>query len=217
MIRINQLTKHINNHKLFDRFNLTVSAGSAIHVSGANGAGKSTLFNLLSGLDTDYEGEIQLGPDRKPPHQRSSIVTRIYQKPKVLPRATVMENLYLASGRLSAMDMFKSVRSIAKGDDRNLHDKLGLSLDEVNFSKFRKVPAGALSLGQQKLLSVLMCELSRSEILLVDEVFAGVDSTVTPVLTSKLLQLKASGKTLLLIEHRASLLKGLTDDVVVLK
>jgi len=60
-IEINHLTKSFGDRVLFKDFDVTMPPGSIVGIIGPNGVGKTTLFRMITGQDTDYQGEIKLG------------------------------------------------------------------------------------------------------------------------------------------------------------
>ena len=60
-IEINHLTKSFGDRVLFNDFDVTIPPGSIVGIIGPNGVGKTTLFKMITGQDTDYQGNIKLG------------------------------------------------------------------------------------------------------------------------------------------------------------
>jgi len=76
--------------------------------------------------------------------------------------------------------------------------------------------SGALSYGQQKLLSIGMLLMNDAKLLLLDEPFAGVNAKMVDAISDVLLRLKESGKTILLVEHNRTKATEISDKVLYL-
>ena len=164
--------------------NLNISDGEFVTVIGTNGAGKSTFLNAISGATRVDSGSIVInGTDvtKKPTHQRSHWVARVFQDPMAgtCEALTIEENMALAykrglsrtlKGSLNASnrELFREKLSVLKlGLENRLTDRMGL-----------------LSGGQRQAVSLLMASLQPSKILLLDEHPAALDpKTAKNVLT----------------------------------
>lgn len=155
--------------------NLNISDGEFVTVIGTNGAGKSTFLNAISGATRVDSGSIVInGTDvtKKPTHQRSHWVARVFQDPMAgtCEALTIEENMALAykrglsrtlKGSLNASnrELFREKLSVLKlGLENRLTDRMGL-----------------LSGGQRQAVSLLMASLQPSKILLLDEHTAALD------------------------------------------
>ena len=155
--------------------NLNISDGEFVTVIGTNGAGKSTFLNAISGATRVDGGSIVInGTDvtKKPTHQRSHWVARVFQDPMAgtCEALTIEENMALAykrglsrtlKGSLNASnrELFREKLSVLKlGLENRLTDRMGL-----------------LSGGQRQAVSLLMASLQPSKILLLDEHTAALD------------------------------------------
>lgn len=172
---------------------LTVSPGEVVAVLGANGAGKTTLLRTIAGVIAPTAGSILIGADdltRSRPNARvRNGICLIPEGRGVFPSLTVKENLRLAippwikSPDLSvAIDAFPA---------------LGNRLEQV---------VGTMSGGQQQMVSISRCYLSRPSFVLLDEVSMGLAPLVVDEIFVALKKLAASGMAMILVEqyvHRA--------------
>ena len=172
---------------------LTVERGSITGVIGANGAGKSTLLKTIFGLLHPRRGRIVLdGRDIHllPPHAVKRLgVSYVAQGASVFPQLTVHENLDLGAwvfrhdrARMAAM-LERAWTAFPR-----LRDK-------------RRSRATTLSGGEAKMLSLAKELVTDPQLLLVDEPSAGLSPKVTEQVYERLLQARAAGATILLVDQ----------------
>jgi branched-chain amino acid transport system ATP-binding protein len=188
-----------------------VTQGSIVGVMGANGAGKTTLFSLIAGNARPTEGNILLrgrsivglSPDRI----CRLGVARTFQIVKPFAGLTVRENL-----RTAAMFGKARHRRAAEADAAN-----EAVLHEVGLEPLADRPAGTLTLSGQKRLEIARAIATGAELVLLDEVMAGLTPTEVLHMLDTLRVLHDSrGLTLLVIEHVMRALMELCARIVVL-
>jgi len=180
MIRIRQLTKtfHAGTADAVTALNnvsIELDNDSFVMIAGANGSGKSTFLHLLQGRLFPTSGNIWLDDHditEWPEHQRSRIMSRVFQDPKSGTAAdlTVLENFRLASLRTKS-------KTLRWGTTRRFEEEttariasLGLGLEEKLHQKM-----GGLSGGQRQILTLLMSMYDHPALLLMDEPTAALD------------------------------------------
>jgi putative ABC transport system ATP-binding protein len=159
--------------------NLKLAKGTFCLVIGGNGSGKSTLLNTIAGTIFPDEGDIYINQQRVTPlkaFERSKFVARVFQNPHVgtAPNLTVLENFRLAALRTQKKKLNIGLgKSFEKTTQSKIAD-LGLGLE----NKIHQ-PMGSLSGGQRQALSLLMCAMDETQILLLDEPTAALDPKST--------------------------------------
>jgi branched-chain amino acid transport system ATP-binding protein len=188
-----------------------VPAGAIVGVMGANGAGKTTLFSLIAGNARPSTGDIRLrgrsvvglSPDRI----CRLGVARTFQIVKPFPAMTVRENL-----RTAAMFGHANLRSAAAADAATQ-----AVMDEVGLAAMADQPASTLTLSGQKRLEIARAVATGGQLVLLDEVMAGLTPTEVAQMLVTVRRLQASrGLTLLVIEHVMRALMELCRHIVVL-
>ena len=206
LLTVTGMTKAYGGVKAVDGVDLQVSAGEVVGVMGPNGAGKSTLFGMVAGTIAASSGSVVLdGTDvsRQPAFRRSRRgIARTFQTNRVLLESTVLENVQAAalSSRHGGRD----------GED------LVEVLRRAHLADRADVPAGLLTVEEQRLLGVAMALATRPRVLLLDEPFAGLREVETPRLQSLLESLRAEGVAIVLVEHKLKVLMALSDRVYAL-
>ena len=189
---------------------LAVEAGEVVGLIGPNGAGKTTLFNLISGALAPKSGVIKFKGQEinglKPNTICRMGVARTFQSVKVFGSMSVLENISLgalfgASGRVSRAD---AAREAAE------------SLEFVDLSALRDRPAKDLTLANQKRVEVARALATKPELLLLDELMAGLNPTEVAQSMELVTRIRDDGITLLMIEHVMKAIMSVCDRIIVL-
>jgi lipoprotein-releasing system ATP-binding protein len=157
-------------HVLKD-IDVEVMRGEFVAVMGKSGSGKSTLLYLLSTLDTDYTGDIWLGPthvtrlpERQLAHVRNASIGFVFQFHFLLPEFTVLQNVMLPAIKLGQY-------SRAEIEHRAM-EKLRL----LDVAEQALKPASRLSGGQQQRVSIARALINDPAIVMGDEPTGNLDS-----------------------------------------
>ena len=190
--------------------------GEVSSIIGPNGAGKTTLFNLLTGHIKPDSGEI-LFKDQDitglPPHRicRKGI-GRSFQRTNIFPRLSVFDNVQVAvmSWERKCRNIFLRARNMNQKETEEI-------LDGVGLGDKKKMTAGLLAHGDQRLLEIGIALGSYPELLLLDEPTAGMSPEESNK-TVELIQRLARGRdlTLLFIEHDMNVVFGISEQVRVM-
>lgn len=204
------LTKHFGGIFAVRDVDLDVANGAILGVIGPNGSGKSTLFALLSGLTEPDAGTITFAGkriDRLAPHRIARLgMGRSFQLSRVFRRMTVRENL-LAVGAQNDND---------KGD-KGTARKADELLELVDLTPLRDDPGESLSYGQQRLLELARLSMLSPRLVLLDELFAGVNPTLQLRLGEFVQERhRREGTTFLIVDHNMRLISRLCHEVVVM-
>jgi len=203
LLAVNGVTFHLEN-------------GEVSSIIGPNGAGKTTLFNLLTGHIKPDSGEI-LFKDQDitglPPHRicRKGI-GRSFQRTNIFPRLSVFDNVQVAvmSWERKCRNIFLRARNMNQKETDEI-------LDGVGLGDKKKMTAGLLAHGDQRLLEIGIALGSYPELLLLDEPTAGMSPEESNK-TVELIQRLARGRdlTLLFIEHDMNVVFGISEQVRVM-
>lgn len=181
---------------------------------GPNGSGKSTLLQVACGLIPPTSGVVILTGRHltrvKPYRIRKYGMTRTFQDGRLIGQMSVLDNLLLASGQrkpmAALMEFWRPAR--LKREETLLR--------RINLWEKRHAQAGQLSYGQKKLLEIARAMITRSEIYLLDEPFSGLFPEMIEMVAGLIEDMKANGKTIILIEHNMPLISRLCSHLVVL-
>lgn len=185
-----------------------LNKGEVLDLIGPNGAGKTTLFNLISGVYKPDSGVIMFKGRNiagLPPHIiRQLGISRTYQIPQPFSRLTVLENAFIAAlygGNFSRYEARKKAEEVLRLV--GLYDK-------------RDVIAGKLKLIELKFLELARALASDPEILLIDEVGAGLTDMELPQLLELLKEINSRGISIIIVEHIPRLIVKAVHRVIVM-
>lgn len=222
ILRIQNLSKSFGGLQAVNHVTCGFPAGQITSVIGPNGAGKTTLFNLVTGFLRADEGRVLLeGKDitRLPPHRIAKLgMKRTFQLVRVFPRLTLVENILMGYTVLPGDKMFSSILGGKRiKADYRAHEKAAREMvDYIGLSEYADKPANDLSYGQQKLVELGRALVSEPKILLIDEPLSGLNVSIIEKMLKLIDQIKAQGKTIIIIEHNTEIIKRISDRIIVL-
>jgi branched-chain amino acid transport system permease protein len=186
---------------------LTVLAGSIHCVIGPNGAGKTTLFNVLNGFLKPTSGTVThhgvsiLG---NRPHTICKMgIARTFQVPRVFSRMTVLENVLIGA-------------YVVERNDDNATRLAQSALQQVRLDHRADDAVANLTTYEIRLLEIARALASQPEIILMDEVFAGIGKAEALEIESLLLKFREDGLVIVIIEHTMESMLRIADEFTVI-
>jgi len=176
-------------------------------IIGPNGAGKTTLTNVISGIYLPSSGKIVFnGMDisELPTHTRSKLgIGRTFQIARPLQGLSVLQNVMLGSlfGRGNSL-------KVARKEAKEICDFLGLGQIERGITK--------LTVLEIKKMEIARALAIQPKILFLDEVMAGLNIDETKEMIESVQKIRAQGISICVIEHVMSVIRELTERVIVL-
>jgi branched-chain amino acid transport system ATP-binding protein len=204
------VTKHFGGLTAISNVDFHVDQGEIVGLIGPNGAGKTTLFNLISAALVPKPGVIRFKGEKisgLKPHQICRAgVARTFQSVKVFGNIPVLGNVLLGSlfGRSTGMSSADATREAME------------SLEFVGLSAVRAIPAKDITLANQKRLEVARALATKPELLLLDELIAGLNPTETTEAMELVTKIRDKGITIFMIEHVMKAIMGICDRLIVL-
>jgi len=204
------VTKHFGGLAAVSSVDFHVDEGEVVGLIGPNGAGKTTLFNLISGALVPKPGAVRFKGENiagLKPHKICKMgVARTFQSVKVFANMPVLENVVLGS-------LFGTSNSMSSADAAR--EAMGL-LEFVGLSAVRATPAKDLTLANQKRLEVARALATKPELLLLDELMAGLNPTEVAQAMELVTRIRDQGITIFMIEHVMKAIMSVCDRIVVL-
>ena len=211
ILEVKGVSKYFGGMAAVSDVGFHVNKGEILGVIGPNGAGKTTLFNLISGALPLSTGEICF-KDQKTSGLKSHQICRLglartFQLVKVFGNMTVLQNVMLGS-------LFGQQEVVSQGDAiREATEALefvGLAKETFN------TPAKDLTLGNQKRLEVARAIATKPEVLMLDELMAGLNPTEISDAITDMQRLRDRGITIIMIEHVMKVIMSVCDRIIVL-
>jgi len=206
-LAVEQVTRRFAGLVAVDAVSFTLERGEILSLIGPNGAGKTTLFNLITGQLKPSDGVIVFRNENineLPPHARAQRgMGRTFQIAKPLTGLTTRENVMVGA----------FLRHPTHAD---AYHHANAVLAEVGLEARADVPAAELTLSERRRLEVARALALEPELILLDEVMAGLNATEVTQVIDLIHRLNARGVTFLVIEHNLKVVRAFSRRVIVL-
>ena len=205
-----RVTRYFGGLAAVSNVDFHVEKGEILGLIGPNGAGKTTLFNLISAAIALKSGVIRFKGEKisgLKPHQICRMgVSRTFQSVKVFSNLSVLQNVSLGS-------LFGTPTVISSTEAKNMAVEL---LEFVGLSKMRAAHARDLTLASQKRLEVARALATKPELLLLDELMAGLNPTEVAQAMELVKKIQHKGITIFMVEHVMKAIMSICDRIMVL-
>jgi branched-chain amino acid transport system ATP-binding protein len=204
------VTKYFGGLTAVSHVDFHVNKGEAFGLIGPNGAGKTTLFNLISASLPTTSGTIRFKGEKitglKPYKICRMGVARTFQTVKIFDNMSVLANVILGSyygtsGHMTSAEAAKEAAAL---------------VDFVGLSAVQGLPAKDLTLANQKRLEVARALATHPELLLLDELMAGLTHTEVAQAIELVARIRKKGITIIMIEHVMSAIMSVCERIIVL-
>lgn len=207
MLRTDNISKSFGGLRALDAVTLEIAEGEIVALIGPNGAGKTTLFSVVSGFVAADAGVVTFnGTDisAMAPHQICKLgLARTFQIARPFAGISVRENIAVGAH----LRISRRREALAKATEVGTLLGLGDILQQR---------ADGLSIAFRKRLELARALATMPQLLLLDEVFAGLNPTEIEEILPVIKDIRAHGVTIVLVEHVMRAVMRLSDRVVVL-
>jgi branched-chain amino acid transport system ATP-binding protein len=210
ILEFHEVSKSFGGLQAVADLSFSVSGGEIVGLIGPNGAGKSTVFNLATGAMKPDTGRI-IFKDQDitglPPYticRRG--VARTFQLVRTFNRLTAAENVM--AGRAYGSEPAASIRQ-ARAEAEEILEMTGLAGKS-------SLPASSLGLIDRKRLEIARALATKPQLLLLDEMFAGLSGVEIDDAITMAKGIRATGVTIIVVEHVMKVIMGISDRVVVM-
>ena len=222
LLALDNVGKHFGGVTALADVSLHIKAGEIYGLIGPNGAGKTTLFNVVTGLYQLDSGAFDFAGQRytqcKPHLLAQAGIARTFQNIRLFANMTALENVMVGRHLRTTIGIWGALtrNAAARAEERSTVQGARELLDYVGIEAAHQTLAKHLSYGEQRRLEIARALATEPKLLALDEPAAGMNATETVALKALLQKIRASGITVLLIEHDVKLIMGLCDRVAVL-
>ena len=207
LLRVENVTKKFGGVTANENVSFSIGAGQIVGLIGPNGAGKTTMFNCIAGFAPPTSGEIWLKGKRisgmTPEQCARAGIGRTFQVARTFTSMSALENVMVGA--------FLIGRSVADARRR-----AGQLLAFVQLERLADRPAGSLTISEQRRLAVARALAVEPELLLMDEVMAGLNLTEVREAVDVVLRIRERGISCLIVEHVLEGIMPIADAIVVL-
>ncbi len=210
LLEVEGLTKSFGGLMAVHDLDFKVEEGEIIGLIGPNGSGKTTTLNLLTGFLKPDSGTITFRDKDVtglPRHRMGPTgMARTFQLTKTFFDFTALQNVMV--GRVYGQEPAKNLK-IAADESRQILDRVGLG-DKA------EILAKDLTLMQRKMLELARSLATRPQLLLLDELMAGLNPGEVEEACQLILQIRDSNITIMVVEHIVQAISALSDRIIVL-
>ncbi|MBV7273595.1 ABC transporter ATP-binding protein [Clostridium thailandense] len=178
-VQIKNLHKSYDNHKVLNNLSMDFIRNKITVITGPSGCGKTTLLNIISRIEKEDSGEIILN---------NKDISYIFQEDRLIPHLTVYENI-----------AFVLKSKMRKEEMKNIIDKY---LAMVKLTEYKDKLPSKLSGGMKRRVAIARAFAYKSELLLMDEPFKGLDDKLKSEIIEYFLKIyKEDKRTVILVTH----------------
>lgn len=208
LLEVTGMTKQFGGLRAVDSLDLTIEKGQILGLIGPNGAGKSTAFNCIAGVFPPTAGVITFNNEKingqKPWDLCKKGLARTFQIVKPFASKSVLYNVMVASFATT------NIRSVAEEKAINV-------LESLNFADKKDFQSGNLTIADRKRLEIARALATEPQLLLLDEVMAGLRPSEVDEMVQVLKKIRDQGTTIFVIEHIMRAIMALSDRIVVIQ
>jgi branched-chain amino acid transport system ATP-binding protein len=222
LLETKKLTKSFGGLKAVSELDFSIEAGEISSVIGPNGAGKTTFFNLLTGVYQPDSGEIEFQGEnlnhRPPAWIIRRGVARTFQNIRLFNKMTAIENVMVGHHCRTRSELFSALFR-TPSFYREENEIVRFAQDRLKFVGLLPAAnelAGNLPYGDQRKLEIARALATEPRLLLLDEPTAGMNQAESVESLELIRRIQKEGVTVLLIEHRMSLVMKISKRVHVL-
>lgn len=210
ILQVAGVTKRFGGLQALTKVTFDLQQGHILGLIGPNGAGKTTLFNTINGVFTPEEGSIRF-LDREimglRPYDLARMgMARTHQIVRPLNELSVRENIMVGACFGHENQGLNAATRIA--DEIMIFVGLAARADQL---------AGSLNIAQKKRLELARALAAHPKLLLLDEVLAGLTPSEIDGMVKTILEIRAQGVTIIMIEHVMKAIMNVSDRILVLE
>lgn len=212
LLELRNVTKRFGGLTAVDRINMTVDAGQIVGIVGPNGSGKTTTFSCVSGFYKPEEGSVLLNGINvtgKQPFEIARLgIARTFQIVQSFEDMTVLDNVALGALKPESDGTSCSLEQ-AKAQANDVLRMVGLAEESNKLS-------GSLGIPGRKRLEIARALASRPQILLLDEVMAGLRPVEVDQAVEMIQEIRSQGITIVVVEHLMRAVVALSEKLYVI-
>jgi branched-chain amino acid transport system ATP-binding protein len=244
LLQVVGLERHFEGLKAVDGISFTVAPGEVVSIIGPNGSGKTTTLNLVTGTIRAHGGSVALDGVRIDHADTAAIaehgIARTFQNGRVFATLSVADNIEVGlHSTLTANRPFRTLSHLfllrwipllaelfvavfgtpaSRREQARIDAGVATEIDrfEARLGPRRDDPAYSLSYANRRRTEIARALALGPKLLVLDEPTAGMNQSETSEVLAQLLELKAEGQAILLVEHKLDLVMRVSDRILVM-
>jgi branched-chain amino acid transport system ATP-binding protein len=244
LLNVENLERHFEGLAAVDGISFAVARGEVVSIIGPNGSGKTTTLNLVTGALRPNGGSITLEGERIDRADSARIaehgIARTFQNGRVFATLSVADNIEVGlHSTLQANRPFRSLSNVfllrwipllaelfiaifgtpaSRREQKRIQAAVEAEIDrfEARLGPRRDDPAYSLSYANRRRTEIARALALEPKLLVLDEPTAGMNPSETAEVLEQLLELKAAGQSILLVEHKLDLVMRVSDRIIVM-
>ena len=222
ILTIQGLTRFFGGLAAVMDLSFQVQSGEILSLIGPNGAGKTTVFNLITGTLLPTQGKVLLKDHEITglrPYKTTALgVARTFQTTSLFYDETVIDNLIVSYRCRTRMGFWDALihTSRSRKDERRCRQKAEETLEFIGLMERASELARNIPQESQKRLALGLALVTEPKLLLLDEPMGGLAEEENIGMMAIIQKVRASGITVLLIEHKMKIVMNISDRIVVL-
>jgi branched-chain amino acid transport system ATP-binding protein len=222
ILEAQDVTKRFSGLTALEAVSFAVEQGEVFGIIGPNGAGKTTVFNCVTRIFPVTSGRFRfMGRDITDLRTHEIVrggISRTFQITHLFTGMAVFENVLAGRHTRTQATRLGSILGLPKDKIANEQDSARVEelLEFVGLSDVGKQTAKNLSFGDQRRLAVAVALATEPKVLLLDEPAAGMNPEEKRRMAQLILEIRARGTTIVVIEHDMKVIMGICDQIAVL-
>ncbi len=197
MLKVENIKKDFSGVVVLDDISMEFEEGKVNALVGENGAGKSTLMNIISGVYSEYGGNIKFKGSTvqfsNPKEAAESGIAIIHQELNLVPHLSIRENIFLGRELVNQWGFLQV---------KEMQQKTKKVLNRLNLDINPETPVNSLKVGQQQVIEIAKALMLDSDVIIMDEPTSAISDQEVEVLFRIIDGLKKEGKTIIYISHK---------------
>jgi ABC-2 type transport system ATP-binding protein len=198
-VRLDRVTKRFGDFTAVNELSLAVRPGRIFGLLGPNGAGKTTTIRMIVNITAPDSGSIELFG--------RTITPELQDRIGYLPEE---RGLYK---KMKIADQLRFFAELKNMSGKEISERIDSWLARVKLTEWKNKKSIELSKGMQQKVQFLTAVLHDPDLLILDEPFSGLDPVNVSLLQQIVLELKASGKTIIFSTHQMEVAEKVCDDI----
>lgn len=209
LLHLHQLTKSYGHHAVLAGITADLDFPHVLALLGPSGGGKSTLLRLIGGLETPEQGSLRVDGQQVPQDEKQlrlyrSQIGTVFQSWNLFPHMDAVSNVMLP---------LTAVHGLSPDEARARAEEL---LDRLHLKGHAHKRPAELSGGQRQRVAIARAVAIRPKLLLFDEPTSALDPEMTAEVLEVIADLKAEGRTFILVTHAMNFARTVADEVAFL-